>query len=221
MEKSGLVAFGNLPISIIGHARRHAPTRMPFYMKLAFTCTVLLMLISLFTQARAQETQPSGERPQRSFDREGGGGGGRGGPMGRMNPLLQALDADKNGELSAEEIANAPAALKKLDKNGDGKLTADELRPAFREGERGGPRADNSAEVLASLMGFDKNADGKLTADELPERMKNIIARADTDKDGAATKEELTKFLASQNSNREPNGPRAERPQRLDSEDRH
>jgi Ca2+-binding EF-hand superfamily protein len=39
-----------------------------------------------------------------------------------MNPLFQALDTDKDGELSAAEIANAPAALKTLDKNKDGKL---------------------------------------------------------------------------------------------------
>ncbi len=31
--------------------------------------------------------------------------------------------------IDADEIANAPAALKALDKNGDGQLTADELRP--------------------------------------------------------------------------------------------
>ncbi len=36
---------------------------------------------------------------------------------------MEALDTNHDGELSAEEIANAPASLKKLDKNGDGKLT--------------------------------------------------------------------------------------------------
>lgn len=42
-----------------------------------------------------------------------------------MHPLSMALDA--NGEISAEEMDNAAAALKKLDQNGDGKLTPDEL----------------------------------------------------------------------------------------------
>ncbi|HVV73183.1 MAG TPA: phospholipid-binding protein, partial [Verrucomicrobiae bacterium] len=32
-----------------------------------------------------------------------------------------------DGVIDADEIANAPAALKTLDKNGDGKLTMDEL----------------------------------------------------------------------------------------------
>jgi hypothetical protein len=58
--------------------------------------------------------------------------------MMQFLPVLAALDADKNGEISAEEIDNAAAALKKLDKNGDGKLTEEELRPNF-PGGRGGP----------------------------------------------------------------------------------
>lgn len=43
------------------------------------------------------------------------------------NPFMSVLDADKDGVLSAEEIENAGTALKSLDKNGDGKLTRDEL----------------------------------------------------------------------------------------------
>ena len=55
-----------------------------------------------------------------------GGAGGFGGPGGppsgpasflRMFPVMAALDADGNGEISAEEIKAAPDALKKLDKN--------------------------------------------------------------------------------------------------------
>ena len=51
---------------------------------------------------------------------------------------MEALDTNHDGTLSAEEIANASASLKKLDKNGDGKLTSDELRPSGRRGGRGG-----------------------------------------------------------------------------------
>jgi Ca2+-binding EF-hand superfamily protein len=61
-----------------------------------------------------------------------GMGGGRGGMM--MNPLLRALDTDQDGKLSAAEIAAAPAALKTLDKNGDGMLDQEELRPPMRGG---------------------------------------------------------------------------------------
>ena len=58
----------------------------------------------------------------------------------RMFPIMAALDADGNGEISTEEIKAAPAALKKLDKNNDGKLTDAELLPSFPGGggSRGG-----------------------------------------------------------------------------------
>jgi len=55
------------------------------------------------------------------------------------HPVLAALDADHDGEISAWEIDHAAAALKKLDRNHDGYLTADELVPlemAVRAGLR-------------------------------------------------------------------------------------
>ncbi len=52
-------------------------------------------------------------------------------------PLETALDADDDGEISASEIDNAPAVLKKLDKDGDGKLTPEEYRPPHPPRDRG------------------------------------------------------------------------------------
>lgn len=45
------------------------------------------------------------------------------------SPILDVLDANKDGVIDKEEIAQAAEALKKLDKNGDGKLTPDEYLP--------------------------------------------------------------------------------------------
>ena len=74
------------------------------------------------------------------------GGGPPGGP-GQVEhrpkpPLEQVLDANADGVIDAGEIANAPAALKKLDKNADGKLTPDEYRPPRppRQDEQGAAR---------------------------------------------------------------------------------
>ena len=56
-----------------------------------------------------------------------------------FHPVLAVLDADGDGEISAQEIARAAAALRELDLNGDGYLTADELIPlqmAVRAGLR-------------------------------------------------------------------------------------
>ena len=73
------------------------------------------------------------ERGERSSSRSGRS---RGGFM-RLLPVMAALDADGDGEISADEIKNSVAALKKLDKNKDGKLTSEELRPSGRSGSSG------------------------------------------------------------------------------------
>ncbi|MFT3990216.1 MAG: hypothetical protein QM680_02285 [Luteolibacter sp.] len=55
-----------------------------------------------------------------------------------LPPILKALDTDKNGELSAEEIKNAATSLRSLDKNEDGQLTPDEFDGPKKDGH--GPR---------------------------------------------------------------------------------
>jgi hypothetical protein len=52
-------------------------------------------------------------------------------------PVITALDLNRDGVISADEIAKAVESLKTLDKNGDGQLTPDELRPPRPEGDRG------------------------------------------------------------------------------------
>lgn len=75
----------------------------------------------------------------------GGGGPGGGGPGpggsgprgGRPRPPIDsALDADQDGVIDAREMANASAALKTLDKNQDGSLTMEEIRPFRPRGDR-------------------------------------------------------------------------------------
>ena len=50
-----------------------------------------------------------------------------------LDPLSLKLDANSDGELSAEELSKAPAVLQALDLNKDGKLTIEELLPGFQE----------------------------------------------------------------------------------------
>jgi hypothetical protein len=59
--------------------------------------------------------------------------------MMRLDPVLAALDTDANGEISAAELAAAPTALKKLDRDGDGRLAVDEAGMNLGRG-RGGLR---------------------------------------------------------------------------------
>lgn len=75
----------------------------------------------------------------RGEGRGGGRGEGRGGPGRGIggDPAFNALDTDRDGTISAEEINHASASLRTLDKNGDGQLTEEEVRPAFGRGPGG------------------------------------------------------------------------------------
>jgi Ca2+-binding EF-hand superfamily protein len=108
------------------------------------------------------------------------GMGPQGGPRGHMppppSPIVRALDVDRNGVISAEELANAATALAGLDKNGDGALDRIELRPlpppnplmrvldADRDGELSAAELASASTALGSL---DKNGDGKVSREEL------------------------------------------------------
>ena len=96
-----------------------------FLLPIAFMASVVL----LQAQAPAPPAPPA---PPAS------GPGGPPGPGRRMMmpPVLVALDTNKDGELSAEEIAAATASLKTLDKDGDGKLSREEMFGSM------GPRPD-------------------------------------------------------------------------------
>jgi len=95
----------------------------------------------------ADADRPAPGDRQRDGKRDGAPADGKEGrkpPMGPMGPLMAALDTDKDGVLSAEEIAAASENLKKLDKNGDGKIDRKELLPPRPQGKQGdnaqGPR---------------------------------------------------------------------------------
>ncbi len=88
-------------------------------------------------QAGAGQAGDRGRAGQRGSDQAGQGRDGRKPPVGPMGPLMIALDTDKDGVLSAEEIAAASENLKKLDKNGDGKIDHIELRPPLPRGRQG------------------------------------------------------------------------------------
>ncbi len=82
---------------------------------------------------RARRRPPrDGEQGQDGRQRDGERAGA-GQTRPRIGPLLRALDTDKDGVLSAGEIAAASANLAKLDKNSDGKIDRVELRPRHRK----------------------------------------------------------------------------------------
>jgi hypothetical protein len=110
---------------------------------------IAVMAIALLTDlSYAQPPEGGGRGGRGGIGGPGGGGeGGRGGAFGggrvggrggfgggpeqmmKMFPLMIALDANKDGVISSEEIDGAVIALKKLDKDKNGKLEGSELMP--------------------------------------------------------------------------------------------
>ena len=103
-----------------------------------------------------QAQQPGGER---DFP-------GPGGPP-LLPPFLEPFDTDRDGELSADEIKNAAAVLRKLDKNRDGQITEDELGPPPGRGFPG-PRGPGGPmrQERKLVKEFDKDGDERLNVEE-------------------------------------------------------
>src|SRR5690349_8395512 len=95
--------------------------------------TIVCCLLGLGAALTFAQDAP--DRPPRE-GRPGGPGPGPGGGPRFIMPVMEVLDANHDGVIDETEIANASTALKKLDKNGDGKLTPEELRPPRPEGNR-------------------------------------------------------------------------------------
>jgi len=74
------------------------------------------------------ERQPQENRPQGEGRRPPGGGG---------DPLMRAFDTNRDGAIDRAELAKAVEVLKSLDKNGDGRLTSDEMRGGRGRGSGG------------------------------------------------------------------------------------
>ena len=147
----------------------------------------------------AQTADPTAPRGPRGPGHRGPGGHGG-------HPIVRALDADKDGEISATELANAKAALAALDKNADGNVSIDELRPArptppagattAPEGGRTHPagapaRGDQlSRPVDPVMLALDANNDGGLSSAEINNAVASLKV-LDANSDGKLTRDEL------------------------------
>ena len=106
--------------------------------------------------------------------------------------VLGALDTDQDNVISAAEIDNAPGALRTLDKNHDGVLTAEEFA-ARRAGKQDAADAQQKPAALRGkrFAAMDTNGDGRVTADEFAAAFNKRLFALDADGDGRITLEEL------------------------------
>lgn len=152
---------------------------------------VLPALVAIAASAQPPTDLPPGRGP-------GGPGGHHRGPG---NPIARVLDADRDGEISAAELANATAAIKALDRNGDGTVSADELRPArpARPADAPTPPADRPAPpagrdhprpVDPIMLALDANGDGELSSSEIANATASLKA-LDLNADGKLASDEF------------------------------
>jgi len=98
---------------------------------IAFLAIAGLITTAGFITTSVSSQQPRGERDQR-----------RPGPP-PPDPILMLFDTDRDGEISQQEIEQAAAVLKKLDRDENGKLTHHELPRPPRPGDEHGHRPRN------------------------------------------------------------------------------
>jgi Ca2+-binding EF-hand superfamily protein len=101
--------------------------------------------------------------------------------------LYWVIDVPEQHALSAQELQGAYDALRKIDKNGDGKISEQELQQC--RAERMKERADHMFEMM------DRNKDGKISKDEARGLWARDFDKLDANKDGSLDRTEVEKAL--------------------------
>lgn len=111
---------------------------------------------------------------------------GKGKGKGNPGEFIKRMDKNGDGNLSKDEVPEQFwARISTLDKDGDSSISREE----FAAGAKG--RMADGGKGRGFEMA-DKNGDGKLTQDEAP-KFWDRISKADLDKDGAVSREEMAR----------------------------
>lgn len=146
--------------------------------------------------------------------------------------FLRALDLNRDGRLSKDELAKAAAKFEEMDKNQDGYLDLAEMiggdaevpprdrdsepRVEGRRDERARlPRVDGANRGGAALLfqRFDQDGDGNISKDEAPDQFKERFETLDINGDGFVSLDEFRAGAASRGEffrSRSPNRPRVD-----------
>jgi Ca2+-binding EF-hand superfamily protein len=135
-------------------------------------------------------------------------------PTESQNRLLAAVkrfDTNGDGILNAQELKASPPFFRGLDGNKDGEISRTELVAAGRfagmadggvRAGSGGAQRPTASNAESYFKRLDRNKDGKLIGDEIPQRMRQVVRRADRDNDKAITLEEFRRAIELQSDAR-------------------
>ncbi len=114
------------------------------------------------------------------------------------NAMFERLDQNGDGVLTSEEVPQERQRFFDLmmgrgDKNQDGKLTKEEFTASLSDRGGSGRAGGGRRPFDAERMfeRFDSNGDGEITPDEIPQRVQRMM-QLDRNGDGVLTREELS-----------------------------
>lgn len=117
---------------------------------------------------------------------EAGGPGMPPGGPGALPPRLKAMDKNNDGKVSRDEFTGPAPRFDRIDADGDGYLTLQEVRQFAARAAAASPGQG----AFARFDAIDKNKDGKISREEFPGPAKRFD-RLDADHDGSLTRAEL------------------------------
>ncbi len=103
-----------------------------------------------------------------------------------INTIYKRLDSDKDGKLSAKEMARAPSALLRFDLDENEMLTAAELKPGGEDNNNFGRPIDFGVTAPNPDMGF-----LEIKPDAADDTARQVLARYDKDKNGKLSPTEV------------------------------
>jgi Ca2+-binding EF-hand superfamily protein len=153
--------------------------------------------------ATVMKNRPEGDKGRPAVGPERPDGKGKG--KGDAKAMFERSDANQDGKLTQDEVPERLwAFISKADADKDGAVTPEEMAVAAKNRpETPNPAGDKGGQMFERL---DKNTDGKISEAEAPAEVWARLSKADADKDGAVSKEEMGNVMRQMGDKGRPGG---------------